>query len=121
MDFFLSLLIAGACVGSVYALVAVGLNLTFWTTKTLNFGQGAVMMLCAVSTALLTAQGLSNGIGIIAGLALVAIVGVIVERARLRWKSPRPAYDAGSIMMARRCASTAVSGASYDRRVERKC
>ena len=72
MDFFLSLVIAGACVGSVYALVAVGLNLTFWTTKTLNFGQGAVMMLCAISTALLTAQGISNG------------VGVIVERIAVR-------------------------------------
>ena len=84
MDFFLSLVIAGACVGSVYALVAVGLNLTFWTTKTLNFGQGAVMMLCAISTALLTAQGLSNGVAIIAGVAIVALVGVIVERIAVR-------------------------------------
>ena len=84
MDFFLSLVLAGACVGSVYALVAVGLNLTFWTTKTLNFGQGAVMMLCAVSTALLTAQGFSNGIAVIAGLAIVALMGVIVERIAVR-------------------------------------
>ena len=84
MDFFLSLVIAGACVGSVYALVAVGLNLTFWTTKTLNFGQGAVMMLCAISTALLTAQGVSNGVGIIAGVAIVALVGVIVEHIAVR-------------------------------------
>ena len=84
MDFFISLVIAGACVGSVYALVAVGLNLTFWTTKTLNFGQGAVMMLCAMSTALLVQQGLSEIASISLGLALVALMGVLVERIAIR-------------------------------------
>lgn len=84
MDFFISLVIAGACVGSVYALVAVGLNMTFWTTKTLNFGQGAVMMLCAMSTALLVQYGLSDIVSIIFGLSLVALIGVLVERIAIR-------------------------------------
>jgi ATP-dependent helicase HrpB len=34
---------AGISVGAVYALIALGLNLTFWTTKTMNFGQGSLM------------------------------------------------------------------------------
>lgn len=84
MDFFISLVIAGACVGSVYALVAVGLNLTFWTTKTLNFGQGAVMMLSAMSTALLVRHGFSEIVSIILGLALVGLMGVVVERIAVR-------------------------------------
>jgi branched-chain amino acid transport system permease protein len=84
MDFFISLVIAGACVGSVYALVAVGLNMTFWTTKTLNFGQGAVMMLSAMSTALLVQNGLSDLVSITLGLALVALMGVLVERIAIR-------------------------------------
>lgn len=84
MDFFISLVIAGACVGSVYALVAVGLNMTFWTTKTLNFGQGAVMMLCAMSTALLVQYGLSDIVSIVFGLSLVALIGVLVERIAIR-------------------------------------
>ena len=84
MDFFISLVIAGACVGSVYALVAVGLNMTFWTTKTLNFGQGAVMMLSAMSTALLVQSGLSDVVSITFGLALVALIGVLVERIAIR-------------------------------------
>ncbi len=84
MSFFLSLVIAGLCVGSAYALVAVGLNFTFWTTKTLNFGQGSVMMLCAVTTALLMAGGTAKIVSIVAALALVAIVGVIVERVAVR-------------------------------------
>ena len=84
MDFFISLVIAGASVGSVYALVAVGLNLTFWTTKTLNFGQGAVMMLSAMSTALLVRHGFSEIASIILGLALVGMVGVVIERIAVR-------------------------------------
>ena len=84
MDFFISLVIAGACVGSVYALVAVGLNLTFWTTKTLNFGQGAVMMLSAMSTALLVRHGFSEIASIFMGLALVGLMGVVIERIAVR-------------------------------------
>ena len=84
MDFLLSLLIAGACVGSVYALVAVGLNFTFWTTKTLNFGQGAVMMVCAITTAVLASRGCGLWVAALAGIALVALIGVLVERLAVR-------------------------------------
>ena len=56
MEDFLTLLLAGISVGAVYGLIAIGLNLTFWTTKTMNFGQGSVMMLCAMLTATLIAQ-----------------------------------------------------------------
>ena len=84
MDFLLSLLIAGACVGSVYALVAVGLNFTFWTTKTLNFGQGAVMMVCAITTAVFASRGFKLWGAALAGIALVALIGVLVERLAVR-------------------------------------
>lgn len=84
MDFLFSLLIAGACVGSVYALVAVGLNFTFWTTRTLNFGQGAVMMVCAIATATLASRGVGLWSAALAGTALVAAIGVMVERLAVR-------------------------------------
>lgn len=84
MDFLLSLLIAGASVGSIYALVAVGLNFTFWTTKTLNFGQGGVMMLCAITTAMLASRGWSLWGAVLSGVVLVAFIGVLVERLAVR-------------------------------------
>lgn len=84
MDFLLSLVIAGACVGSVYALVAVGLNFTFWTTRTLNFGQGAVMMICAITTAMLASRGLGLWTSALVAIVLVAAVGVMVERLAVR-------------------------------------
>lgn len=84
MDFFLSLLIAGISVGSAYALIAIGLNLTFWTTRTLNFGQGALMMLCAMLTAYLAAQGMALALAVIGGLAIVGGLGLFIERFTVR-------------------------------------
>lgn len=84
MDFLLSLLIAGASVGSVYALVAVGLNFTFWTTRTLNFGQGAVMMVCAIATAMLASRGMGLWTSALLAVGIVAAIGVMVERLAVR-------------------------------------
>jgi branched-chain amino acid transport system permease protein len=84
MDFFLVLVTAGISVGAVYALVALGLNLTFWTTRTLNFGQGALMMFCAMITAYLASMSIGIGFAILAGVAVVAILGLVVERIAVR-------------------------------------
>jgi len=84
MDFFLSLVIAGASVGAVYALIAVGLNFTFWTTKTLNFGQSALMMICAMSTAVLSSRGWALWAAAMLAVAVVAAVGILVERLAVR-------------------------------------
>ena len=84
MDFFLSLVIAGASVGAVYALIAVGLNFTFWTTKTLNFGQSALMMICAMSTAVLSSRGWALWVAAMLAVAIVAAVGIMVERLAVR-------------------------------------
>jgi len=84
MDFLLSLLIAGASVGSVYALVAVGLNLTFWTTRTLNFGQGSVMMICAIATAMAATRGFGLWTAALVAITITAFIGVMVERLAVR-------------------------------------
>jgi len=89
-DFFFSLVLAGISVGSVYALIAIGLNLTFWTTRTLNFGQGSLMMLCAMLVVFLAIQGLAMALAVIGGLLVVAALGVFVERFTIR-----PALVAG--------------------------
>ncbi|WP_268750542.1 KH domain-containing protein, partial [Bordetella bronchiseptica] len=45
------MIVSGLSVGAVYALIGLGLNLTFWTTRVLNFGQGSVLMAGAMLTA----------------------------------------------------------------------
>jgi len=82
--FFFSLLLAGISVGAVYALIALGLNLTFWTTKTMNFGQGSLMMLCAMLTVFLSSQGLAMALAVFGSLLVVAAFGVFIERWTVR-------------------------------------
>ncbi len=84
MEFFFSLTLAGISVGAVYALIALGLNLTFWTTRTLNFGQGSIMMLCAMVAVFLSAQGWPMALGVIGSLLLVGAFGVFIERFTVR-------------------------------------
>lgn len=79
MDFFIQMVVSGLSVGAVYALVALGLNLTFWTTKVLNFGQGAVMMAAAMVTAVLVSKGVSILVAVGVSLAVAALILFIVE------------------------------------------
>ncbi|HEY9280946.1 MAG TPA: branched-chain amino acid ABC transporter permease [Eoetvoesiella sp.] len=59
MDIFQAIF-SGLAMGSVYALVAFGFSITYITTKTFNFGQGAFIALAGlvgVSAVLLFSQG----------------------------------------------------------------
>lgn len=84
MDFAIQLVFAGISVGSVYALIALGLNLTFWTTRTLNFGQGSLMMLCGIAALVVADFGLGIHVGLLAGLALVGLIMVFTEAVAIR-------------------------------------
>ena len=75
---------AGISVGSVYGLIAIGLNLTFWTTRTMNFGQGSVMMLCAILTATLVAVGWASALAALAALAVIVVLMVFTETYTVR-------------------------------------
>ena len=61
MDKFVALLIGGAVSGAVYSLVAVGLVLTYTTSRVFNFAQGAVAFVVTLCFYELT-QGLGWGI-----------------------------------------------------------
>ncbi|MBO1014575.1 branched-chain amino acid ABC transporter permease [Achromobacter sp. SD115] len=56
----LQAILSGLAMGSVYALVAFGFSITYTTTKTFNFGQGAFLALAGligISAILLVSQG----------------------------------------------------------------
>ncbi|MES2787305.1 MAG: branched-chain amino acid ABC transporter permease [Pseudomonadota bacterium] len=93
MDFFLQLVFAGVCVGAAYALIAMGLSLTFWTTKTLNFGQGSVLMLGAVSSTSLIAAGIPAGVALPLALLITGVLMGVAERVTIR-----PLLKAGGSM-----------------------
>jgi len=81
---FAQLAVSGALIGLVYALIAYGFQLTFATSKSINFGQGELVMVSASFTLTLITLGLPYWAVVPAGLIFGAALGLFVERAAVR-------------------------------------
>ena len=82
---FLQLLLAGVAQGCVYALVALGFVLIYKATETVNFAQGDLMMLGAFfALTASVAMGFPYWAMILFALAVMAVVGMLIERIVLR-------------------------------------
>jgi branched-chain amino acid transport system permease protein len=92
MDIFAQLIVSGAVVGMIYGVIAFGYQLTFATSKTLNFGQGEALTLGAlVGLSLvwfLSGRGLGIGAAYIIMVPFVLLFGMmqgaVVERLGVR-------------------------------------
>ncbi len=78
------MMVSGAFMGLVYALVAYGFQLTYATGKSINFGQGELVMVSAFICLSLTNLGLPYGIMVLLGLLCGALLGLFVERSAVR-------------------------------------
>jgi branched-chain amino acid transport system permease protein len=76
--------VSGALMGLVYALVAYGFQLTFATSKSINFGQGELVMVSAFVSLSLIDLGLPYWAVVPLGLLFGALLGLVVERAAVR-------------------------------------
>jgi branched-chain amino acid transport system permease protein len=76
--------VSGALMGLVYALIAYGFQLTFATSKSINFGQGELVMLSAFISLTLTNIGIPYWLMVPAGLLCGVLLGLIVERLAVR-------------------------------------
>jgi branched-chain amino acid transport system permease protein len=76
--------VSGALMGLVYALVAYGFQLTYATSKSINFGQGELVMLSAFCSLTLLDWGVPYWLMIPLGLIIGALLGLVVERAAVR-------------------------------------
>lgn len=84
MQQFLQLMLTGVSMGSIYALVAFALNLTVWTSGTMNFATGNLLMFGAMATlAFFSAIG-NLWLSIVLGLITVAVIGYVIERIGVR-------------------------------------
>lgn len=84
MEVILQMTVSGALMGLVYALIAYGFQLTFATSKSINFGQGELVMLSAFISLTLTNFGLPYWLMVPAGLLCGVVLGLIVERVAVR-------------------------------------
>ncbi len=78
------LVVSGAFMGLVYALVAYGFQLTYATSKSINFGQGELVMVSSFFTLTLANLGLPYSLVVIGGLLFGVLLGLFVERAAVR-------------------------------------
>ncbi len=84
MILVLQLAVAGLAIGSVYALIAIGVVLIYKCSGVVNFAQGAYAMVGAyVSYALLRA-GLHPVLAIIGCMVVLGVLGSLTERLVLR-------------------------------------
>ena len=81
----LQVLVGGLSAGSVYALIALALVVTYRTTRVPNFAQGEMGMISAfVAYALVTDLGVSLAVALTATLAFAFLLGIGFESLLLR-------------------------------------
>jgi len=78
------LAVSGALMGMVYALIAYAFQLTFATSKSINFGQGELVMLSAFFSLTLIDSGLPYWLVVPGGMLFGAVLGLFVERTAVR-------------------------------------
>ena len=85
MDLFLQQMINGIMVGSVYSLVALGLTIIYGILGVPNFAHGSLYMLGAyISFLLVTYGGLNFWLALLAAMALLLVIGMLIERIVFR-------------------------------------
>jgi branched-chain amino acid transport system permease protein len=92
LGIFVQLLVAGLGIGSVYALVALGLVLAFKGTGVLNFAQGELVAFGAYVALFLSLLKLPYWEVLLGTLAIAAAFGVLLERTLIRPLLNAPAF-----------------------------
>ncbi len=77
---FLTYLISGISLGSVYAIIALGYTMVYGIAKMLNFAHGDVIMVGGyVSFCAVVYLGLPGWVSVLAAMAVCTVLGVIIE------------------------------------------
>jgi len=85
MEFFISQLIIGLQIGSIYALVALGYNMVYGIVKLLNFAHGDVIMVgCYIALFTLTTFAMPPVLAALVTVAGCTILAVIIEKFAYR-------------------------------------
>ncbi|MDX3894356.1 ABC transporter permease [Pusillimonas sp.] len=85
IELFLSQVLNGLAIGQVYALIALGFSLVFGVSNLINFAQGALFMLGAFfAFSGVTWLGLPLPVAAVGAIALVTVLGMLLEGVALR-------------------------------------
>ena len=96
---FLSYLIGGLGLGSVYAIIALGYSMVYGIAKMLNFAHGDVIMVGAfVAYFAISKYNLPLLVGVVVAVVVCTILGVVIER--LAYKPLRQASSLSVLITA---------------------
>lgn len=77
---FLSYLISGISLGSVYAIIALGYTMVYGIAKMLNFAHGDVIMIGGyISYISIASLGVPGWLSVIIAMAVCTVLGIIIE------------------------------------------
>ncbi len=77
---FLSYLISGISLGSIYAIIALGYTMVYGIAKMLNFAHGDVIMIGGyVSLVAMTSLGLPPIAAVLLAMAVCTVLGILIE------------------------------------------
>ncbi|RUO97546.1 branched-chain amino acid ABC transporter permease [Hyphomicrobium sp.] len=82
--FFVEVLVGGLLSGVMYALVAIGFVLVYKTSGVFNFAQGAMLLFAALTFVSLVEKGVPFALAFLVTLAVMALLGIAIERTVLR-------------------------------------
>lgn len=91
---FLTNLINGLSLGSVYAIIALGYTMVYGIAKMLNFAHGDIIMVggyicfCAVSY-----LGLPTGVGVLLSIVGCTVLGIVIEHLAYKPLRDAPSLD----------------------------
>ena len=89
----LQLIISGAAIGCIYALIALGFVLIYKATETVNFAQGDLMMIGGfVGLTAMSVAGMPFTLAFVLTIVAMALFGMATERLVLRPLLGQPAF-----------------------------
>ena len=96
---FLSHLVNGLSLGSVYAIIALGYSMVYGIAKMLNFAHGDIIMVGAyIAFCVMQYMGLPSIMAVIAAMLVCTLLGVVIER--LAYKPLRQATSLAVLITA---------------------
>lgn len=98
MEDLISSLVRGLGLGGLYAVLGVSFVIVYRATGVVNFATPALMVLGAFFTGSFgNAIGLPFWLSVLLGMAVMAIIGMLIERVALRPMVGRPAFSAATV------------------------
>jgi branched-chain amino acid transport system permease protein len=84
LDYFVQQTMNAISLGSIYALVAIGLAMVFGILRLINFAHGDLMMVACYVAFFLTASGSGIVPGLVVAIVVTTLLGILMERVAYR-------------------------------------